>query len=77
MSAPTEEAALAAMRKVQQLSGPQIEKAINEEIGDPMMAVFSMLVRHLDPFASEDQVSRRIHLMVLAYLMRNEINSKP
>lgn len=69
MTAPTEEQALSALRKVQGLAPDAFEAALLEEIGEPMLAVMNALARTLYPTDDDDAVAKKLHLMMLAYLM--------
>jgi hypothetical protein len=69
MAAPTEDQALDALRKVQGLAPEDFERALLEHIGEPMLAVFNALARTLYPDDDEDLIARKLHLMMLAYLM--------
>ncbi len=69
MPAPTEAAALDALKHVQSLTPEEFEKALLEEIGEPMLAVFNALTRTLYPDDDEELVAKKLHLMMLSYLM--------
>lgn len=72
MPAPTEPQALEALKVVQNLSGPNLQSRITDEIGTPMLGVLDSLAKAVFPKASTDDHHRTVHLMVLAYLMRAE-----
>jgi hypothetical protein len=76
MPAPNEAAALAAVKVVQALSGPDLEKRVRAEIGDPLLAMFSLLAKNVNPDADDRAIARQVQLMILAYLVREEL-AKP
>ncbi|MBI5543999.1 MAG: hypothetical protein HY901_08940 [Deltaproteobacteria bacterium] len=76
MAAPTEDKALDALKKVQSLTGPQLNGRITQEIGDPMLGVIDSLAKAAMPDANREQHHRVVHLMVLSYLMRTEVEKK-
>lgn len=67
-----EKSALHALQAVQSLSASEIDVLVTSEIGTPMLGVFSALARAFDPSDDEEEVARRVHLMVLGYLLRRE-----
>jgi hypothetical protein len=69
MAAPTEAQALDALRKVQGLAPEAFERALLEHVGEPMIAVFNALARTLYPDDEEELIAKKLHLMMLAYLM--------
>lgn len=69
MPAPDEPQALDALRRVQALGPADFERALESEIGEPVVAVLHALARALHPQDDDDAVAKRIHLMVLAWLM--------
>lgn len=75
MSAPDEAAALAVVRKVQSLGGSELEKRVRTEVGDPMLALFSLLAKSIGPPNDDQEVARKVHAMILAYLIRGELDS--
>jgi hypothetical protein len=74
MPAPDEAHALAAVKRVQSLSGPDLEKRVRAEIGDPLLAMFSLLAKNVAPTASDQDIAQRVHLMILAYLVREDLS---
>jgi hypothetical protein len=75
MAAPDEARALAAVRKVQSLSGWEIEKRVRAAVGDPLMAMFALLAKSVAPSDDDHEIAKKVHLMVLAYLVREELNN--
>ncbi len=73
MPPPTEDKALAALRSVQTLSPDDLDHLVSEEIGTPLLGVFSALVRASDEGLSDAEIVRRVHLMVLGFLLRKEV----
>lgn len=69
MPAPTEDEALAALKRVQTLAPEQFERALNDEVGHPMVSLFNALVRAMHPQDDDDAVAKKLHLMMLAWLM--------
>ena len=61
------------MKKVQGLNAQALNGRIDAEVGDPMLAVFSALVRSLFPKDDDGEVARKVHLMVLGYLLKSEV----
>ena len=71
---PTKEQVLEAIKKVQGLSAAQIDSAITEKVGDPLMAGFQFVARDLlGDKPSEALQAQRVQLMVYAYLMCIEL----
>jgi hypothetical protein len=75
MAAPDEATALAAVRKVQNLSGRDIETRVRAEVGDPLIAMFALLAKSVAPSDNDSETAKKVHLMVLAYLVREELNN--
>ena len=73
MAAPGEQKVLAALKVVQNLDARQLDDAISRELGNPMLGVLDSLARALLPDLSDDKRHRTVHLMVLSYLMRAEV----
>lgn len=69
MSALDEDQAIEALKRVQGLSPEQFEKALHDEVGQPVLAVFNALARTLHPGDDDDAIAKKLHLMMLAYLM--------
>jgi hypothetical protein len=69
------DSALEAMKTVQALDGRSLEARIQADIGTPMMAVFTSLARSMFPEDDDEVVARKVHLMVLAYLLKGEVGS--
>lgn len=67
-----EKSALHALQAVQSLSASEIDALVTSEIGTPMLGVFSALARAFGPSDHEEEVARRVHLMVLGYLLHRE-----
>jgi hypothetical protein len=74
MLPPDEQAGLAAVKKIQSLSGPDLEKRVRAEVGDPMLAFFSLLAKSAAPEDDDHAVAKKVHLMILAYLVRGELH---
>lgn len=76
MSAPDEAAALAAVKTVQALSGPEMEKRVRATIGDPLLAMFSLLAKSTASEGdSERMIAQKVQLMIMAYLIREELTA--
>jgi hypothetical protein len=73
MVPPDEQSALAAAKKVQVLNGPALEKRVREEVGDPMLAIFALLAKNIEPQADDAAIARRVQGIVLAYLIRGTL----
>jgi hypothetical protein len=71
MSVPSEARAVEIMKKIQALSGQELDALIDAEIGNPMLGVFHALASAMFP-GEPQNAAKRVHLMVLAYLMRVE-----
>jgi len=67
-----EEAALKALKTVQELSPKALDELITRDVGNPMLGVFASLARAANPKADGDVIARQVHLMVMAWLMRRE-----
>lgn len=74
MLPPDEKTALAAAKKVQVLNGPELERRVRLEVGDPLLAIFALLAKSIEPTADDPAIARRVHGMVLAYLVRGELD---
>lgn len=74
--APDEERALKALQSVQSLSAPELDQLIDGEIGKPMLGVFSALARAFDESSSDEDIARRVHLVVLGYLLHREVEKQ-
>jgi hypothetical protein len=61
------------MLAVERLSGAEIDRRISAEIGDAALAAFAGMVRARHPGDGDPAVAQKVHLMVLAYLMRGEL----
>lgn len=68
-SAPTEDQALAALKRVQALTPEQFEQALNDDVGHPMVSLFNALARAMHPTDDDEAVAKKLHLMMLAWLM--------
>lgn len=79
MEAPEEKAALEALQSVQHLTQARLDELITAHIGDPLLGVFDALARASGSSEDAEQRARKVHLMVLAFLMgmqlRGEIGS--
>lgn len=69
MTAPTDEQALAALKRVQALTPEEFERALNEDVGHSMVSLFNALVRAMHPQDDDDAIAKKLHLMMLAFLM--------
>ena len=76
MSAPTEQVALAALQKVQKLTGDELDEALDRQVGAAMLGIFKALAKTLLNDPDEEVLGRAVHCMVLAYLMRGEVAGK-
>jgi hypothetical protein len=75
MLPPDEKTALEAVKRVQSLSGPELEKRVHAEIGDPMLAMFVLLAKNLSPEDDDQAIGKKVHTMILAYLIRGELSA--
>ena len=73
--APTEQEAIDALKRVQSLSPEQFEAAMRDDIGAPMMQVFNALARTLHPSDDDDDVAKKLHLMMLTWLMAQQLRA--
>jgi hypothetical protein len=69
MAAPTEEQALDALKKVQSLPPAAFERALLDVVGEPMLALMNALARSLHPADDDEAIAKKLHLMMLTYLM--------
>jgi len=76
MAAPNEDRAIQALKTVQALTGPELQARIDQEIGTPMLGVLDSLAKAVFPGAKLEDHHRQVHLMVLSYLMRAEVEKK-
>ena len=76
MSVPNEASALQALKTVQSLTGPDLQARIEEDVGTPMLGVLDSLAKAVFPDAKLEQHHRTVHLMVLSYLMRCEVEKR-
>lgn len=67
------EGALDALQAVQALGAKEIDAVVTREIGNELLGVFHALAKASAPGASDDDVARRVHLMILAWLVRGRI----
>jgi hypothetical protein len=74
MTPPDRKQTEAALNAVQSLTGPELDKAMDDVVGAQMLGAFSALARAMEPGISDDDRAKRVHLMVLAYLMHREIS---
>jgi hypothetical protein len=58
---------------VRQLDAKQLESRVRAEIGAEVLGIFGALAKTSYPKASADEISKAIHLMVLSFLLRNEL----
>lgn len=70
MAAPNDTEALNALKRVQALTPEDFERALHGEIGQPMIAIFNALARAMHPQDDDDAIAKKLHLMMLAYLMK-------
>ena len=78
MFPPDEATGLEVVKKIQSLNGPDLEKRVRAEVGDPMLAFFSLLAKSTaGPGDDDHTIAKKVHLMVLAYLIRGELHQKP
>jgi hypothetical protein len=57
---------------VQRLSGAEIAKLVDEDIGKPMLGVMKAVAR-AQVGDDEDAVARAVHLITFGWLLRREI----
>jgi hypothetical protein len=69
MVAPTEDEALAALKRVQSLGPQEFERALLEIVGEPTLAVMNALARTLHPSDDDEAVAKKLHLMMFSFLM--------
>jgi hypothetical protein len=69
MTAPTDDEALAALKRVQALTPVEFERALNDDVGHPMVSLFNALARAMHPSDDDDAIAKKLHLMMLAWLM--------
>lgn len=72
-AAPTEDEAIARLRQVQSLSPEAFDTALRTQLGTPMAGVFAALVRSLHPGDDDEAIARKLHLMMLAWLMAHDV----
>lgn len=70
MAAPNEEKTLQALQTVQGFTADKIDGLITSEIGEYMLASFRAFAEAMGPDDNDDERAKKVHLMVLAYLMR-------
>lgn len=70
---PDEESALRALEAVQSLSASELDALLTSEVGKPMVGVFSALARAFDTSGDEEEIARRVHLVMLGYLLHREV----
>jgi hypothetical protein len=76
MAAPDEKTALEAVKKIQSMSGADIEKAVRAQLGDPLLAMFALLAQNVSPGDDERETAKKVQLMIIAYLVHDELNRK-
>lgn len=69
MPALDEAQALEALKRVQALSAEEFERALHDDVGQPILSIFNALARALHPGDDDDAIAKKLHLMMLAYLM--------
>jgi hypothetical protein len=72
MPAPDEAMALAALQRVQSLSGAEVDAIIEGEIGPEMLGVMMALARAQFPHDDDATLARRVQLLVLGWLLARE-----
>ncbi|MEW5848326.1 MAG: hypothetical protein AB2A00_05905 [Myxococcota bacterium] len=77
MSAPDEARALEALKTVQSIPAKDLDQLVTDEIGQSLLGVFAAMARAMGPDDDRQETARKVHLMVLAYLMRGELDSAP
>ena len=75
MAAPSQTQALEALRRVQSMSGGEVDRAITAAIGEPMLGVLHSLAAAMMPDLPHAERLKLVHLMVLTYLMRDGIGA--
>ena len=73
MNLADQETALQALDLVGDLDAEELDARIDAEIGDNVLGVLSALAKASMPGIDSANHSRTVHLMVLSYLMRGEI----
>jgi len=66
---PDEARCLAALRAVQGLPPDAFERTLTEEIGTPMIQVMHSVLRALHPDDTDDEAHKKLHLMLISYLL--------
>lgn len=72
---PDEKRALAAVQRVQALEADELDRRITEEIGNPLLGMFGALAKSISDDESARATAERVHLMVLAFLIRGELGT--
>jgi hypothetical protein len=75
MAFPTEDESIEALKRVQSLTPEEFQRAMHDDIGPAMLQVFNALARALHPMDSDDEIAKKLHLMMLAWLMSRELPS--
>jgi hypothetical protein len=65
--------ALDALQTVQSMTAAQVGAGVDGEIGGDLLGVLHALARASAPDADDEDVARRVHLMVLAWLLRGHV----
>lgn len=71
--APSEDEAIARLKRVQAMSPEAFDAALREDLGVSMAGVFAALVRSLHPDDDDAAVAKKLHLMMLAWLMGRDV----
>ncbi len=76
VSPPNEATARKAVDAVANLHGANLDQRIGAEVGDVVLAFFSAFASNVMPEPGADVLSRKVQLMVLAYLLRGDLAKK-
>lgn len=69
MAAPNDDEAIAALKRVQALTPEEFERALENDVGHAMVSLFNALARAMHPSDDDDAIAKKLHLMMLAFLM--------
>lgn len=69
MAALNDDEAIAALKRVQALTPEELERALENDVGHAMVSLFNALARAMHPNDDDDAIAKKLHLMMLAFLM--------
>ena len=73
MAAPDEAQVLATLKSVQELTANQLDGLVTSEVGTPLLGAFSALASAAGPEDDATARARKVHLLVMGYLMRGHL----